>query len=221
MGGMGGGGSGMATPRVDYKFVARPKGATAFKRLLTDNGSQGWEYVGMVPGDDELIFKRLQRAGGFVGFGGGGDGGPGAGTLPKGTGGFGGTSGFGGGFTGGGFGTGGGIGTGLGGFGTTSPFGGGTARNAPPGTGTAGGSSAGPTPPKGAIDIKIGETIRYKMVSGQQIDRVFSPESKVAEVSPDPTDAKRVLIKGMAAGSAKLELTDANGKKESFTIRVK
>jgi hypothetical protein len=112
----------------------------------------------------------------------------------------------------------------LGGFGTTNPFGGGTGGNSPPGTGApgrTGGSDAGPAPPKAAIDIKVGETIRYRMVGGQQIDRVFSPESKVAEVSPDPTDAKRVLIKGVAAGSAKLELTDSTGKKESFTIRVK
>jgi RNA polymerase sigma factor (sigma-70 family) len=205
MGGAGGGSS--AAPKVEYKFVARPKGADAFKKLLIENGSQGWEYVGMVPGDDEVILKRLQR-GGFTGFG--------SGVGPAGTSGFG-MSGFGGGFSGGA-----GFGGGTGGFGPLSTLPGGTGLGGLPGAGTTtSGSGAGPMPPAAVIDLKIGETIRYRMVSGQQIDRVFSPESKVAEVSPDPTDAKRVLIKGIASGSAKLDLTDANGKKETFTIRVR
>src|SRR5262249_47097608 len=71
------------------------------------------------------------------------------------------------------------------------------------------------------ISIQFGETIRYKMASNQQIDRVLNHDLKVADVSPDPTDARRVLIKGLQSGGARVELTDSNGKKEQYIVRVK
>ncbi|HKB04291.1 MAG TPA: sigma-70 family RNA polymerase sigma factor, partial [Gemmataceae bacterium] len=74
-GGGGGGGEsgGMSArgPRVEYQFLPRPKGSDAFKKVLTQQGAEGWEYVGLIPGDEELIFKRPQRPAGGGGFGGG------------------------------------------------------------------------------------------------------------------------------------------------------
>jgi len=215
-------GSAARGPRVEYQFVARPKASDAFKKLLNQHGSDGWEYVGPVPGDDELIFKRIRPSGGIMSGGGmgmGGGGGFGGGMGMPGMGGFG-TS-------------------GTGGFGN-NPFGGpkgasGSSSGAAPKTGggtrPAGGGdttpgeagAGGPIPPKGqaTIALRVGETIRYKMASQKEIDRVFSHESRVADANPDPTDAKRVLLKGLAPGGSRLELTDTNGVKEEYTIRVR
>jgi RNA polymerase sigma factor (sigma-70 family) len=242
-GGGGMGGSASRGPRVEYHFVARPRGADAFKKLLKDQGADGWEYVGLVPGDDELIFKRTTRPGGVMSGGGGpGGGGLGGGTGMPGMGsGFGGFSGFG--------------GPGLGGFGTTAPpkgtsagpFGGGTdptpkgttggrfgnplggpggtpatggsAEGGPagPGEGTGGGGARRPT----EIRLETGETIRHTIGTRQTIERVQNRDTKVADVTPDPTDARRVLIKGLAGGTARIELTDANGAKEQYVVRVR
>jgi hypothetical protein len=54
-----------------------------------------------------------------------------------------------------------------------------------------------------------------------QIDRIFVKRTAVADVSADPTDARRVLIKALAAGTTQLELTDSGGAKEKYTIRVR
>jgi RNA polymerase sigma factor (sigma-70 family) len=247
------GGSAARSARIEYHFVARPKGADAFKRLLNQQGADGWEYVGLVPGDEELIFKRGPRpAGGMMGMMGSGMGMPGMGGFAPaggGPGGGGGTGGFSG---GGGFAGGPGFGTTPGGFGTGGMFGGGTA----PGPKMPGGSGAGPKKGAGGeegsieprtgrgpgfgdgaggegagmagggktpttISIQFGETIRHKMASNTQIDRVLNHDLKVADVSPDPTDARRVLIKGLQSGGARVELTDSNGKKEQYIVRVK
>ena len=231
--GMGsGGGSSARGPRIEYQFLARPKGADAFKKVLTQHGNDGWEYVGLVPGDDELIFKRLPRAGGGGGFGGMAPFG-GGGAMPGGMGGFNpGPGGFGG-----------GLGGGMMLPGGTDPFGG--ARGGPakgPAGGAGGGrfpgkSDAGTGPgegpggeagalggaPKGpvTINLRVGETIRHLMKSQRQIDRVYNHDLKVVDADPDPTDSKRILIKGLASGGARLELTDANGAKEEFLIRVR
>jgi hypothetical protein len=258
-GGMMGAGSASRGPRVEYHFVAKPKGADDFKKVLTQQGADGWEYVGLVPGDDELIFKRTARPGGVMsgatglgggmgmpgmgGFGGLGGGGPGMSGGP-------GTS-FGG-FSGGGPG---GFGSGpapKGGSGAANPFGGGIDPAPKGGTGgrfaerpPAGGTGAAPIPGGGEgsppgmgegpgpglpgagakrpveIQIQVGETIRHKIGTNQTIERVYTRDTKVAEVSPDPTDAKRVLIKGLFTGTARIELTDVNGVKEQSTVRVR
>ena len=222
--GPGGGGGPMSAgsaargPRVEYQFVSRAKSSDAFKKLLNQHGSDGWEYVGQIPGDDELIFKRLRPAGGVMS--GGGMGMMGGGMGMPGMGGFGtmGTGGFGGPF-GGARGTTGASGSSAG----PAPKTGGGMR--PPGTGEGAGSDATPAGPmpKGQVTItlRVGETIRYKMATQKEIDRVYSHESRVAEANPDPTDAKRVLLKGVAAGGSRLELTDTNGVKEEYMIRVR
>jgi hypothetical protein len=53
------------------------------------------------------------------------------------------------------------------------------------------------------------------------IDRVHVKDPGVAEVTLDPTDAKRVIIKSLTAGATQLELTDDLGAKEKYTIRVR
>jgi hypothetical protein len=253
MAGMMGGGSAARGPHVEYHFVAKPKGADAFKKVLTQQGQDGWEYVGLVPGDDELIFKRLARPGGMM---------PGGMGMP----GMGGSGGFsGGGFSGGGFSGGGmpggglggmpgggiggsgGGGPGLGGFGSSSapkggapnPFGSGTEPAPKRGLfdsagagGPKGGRDDGPTgegsgeggagaKPPAEIRMQVGETIRHKIGTNQTIERVYTRDTKVAEVIPDPTDARRVLIKGLFNGTARIELTDVNGAKEQSVVRVR
>jgi hypothetical protein len=78
-----------------------------------------------------------------------------------------------------------------------------------------------PTKPVDTVELKVGETIRHHMNNYKVIERLFTKDGKVAEVSADPTDAHRVLIKALAAGSTQLDLTDALGNKEKFTVRVK
>jgi RNA polymerase sigma factor (sigma-70 family) len=227
-GGPMGAGSGFTRgPRVEYQFVGRPKSSDAFKKLLNQHGSDGWEYVGQIPGDDELIFKRLRPTGGVMSGGGMGMMGGGGMGMP-------GMGGFSGGFSG----MGGMPGMGTGGIG--GPFGGAkgatgasgssagpapkTGGMRPPGGGEGtGGEAAAGGPAKGqvTISLRVGETIRYKMATQKEIDRVYSHESRVTEANPDPTDAKRVLLKGVAPGGSRLELTDTNGVKEEYMIRVR
>ena len=202
---------GMGSPaghRIEYKFEARPDGAGKFKDLLTQLGKDGWEYIGPVPGQDELIFKRAPRpmmGGGMFGVGAGG---------PPGMGGVGGT--FGGmpaGF-GGGVGFPAGPGGGLGGGAPAAP--------GMPGAAGPGGLSmpgGGPAKLKDAIDLQVGETIRHQMKN--QVDRILVKNPKVAEVSADPTDPRRVLMKALAPGTTQLELTDSAGSKEKYTVRVR
>jgi hypothetical protein len=83
-----------------------------------------------------------------------------------------------------------------------------------------GGPGAGAKRPA-EIQIQVGETIRHKIGTNQTIERVYTRDTTVAEVTPDPTDAKRVLIKGLFNGTARVELTDVNGTKEQSVVRVR
>jgi RNA polymerase sigma factor (sigma-70 family) len=81
-----------------------------------------------------------------------------------------------------------------------------------------------PSKTQAVIELAAGETIRHRMKTGAVIDRIKAGgrPAPTVEASPDPTDAKRVLIKaGTQAGDSYLMLTDANGVQESYTIRVK
>ena len=91
-----------------------------------------------------------------------------------------------------------------------------------PGAGAGiGAAPGGATKPSDTISIQTGETIRYRMATKQTIDRVLNQDTKVAEILPDPTDASRILIRGLTVGGARLELTDSTGTKEKYTVRVK
>jgi hypothetical protein len=220
-GAFGGGGAGGAFagvgPKVEYQFVAKPKRTDDFKKLLTQHGNEGWEYVGVIPDGEELIFKRHQRISGFGGMGGG----MGMGPMMGGGGGFGGGPGM----------PKGGMPPAAGAAGAGAPPGPPGLGGPPPGLpgrGGPGGAEGGPAAggsdgagPQLTVQLQAGETIRYKMTTLATIERVFNHDSKFADVTPDPTDARRVLIKGLQTGSGKLDLTDANGNKETHTFRVK
>lgn len=218
-GGGTGGGFASVGPKVEYQFVAKPKNADTFKKLLAQHGTDGWEYVGVIPDGDELIFKRHQRTSGFGGMGGG------MGMGPMGGGGFGTAPGLPKGGTPSSPGTGapglpGPSGMGPGSAGRPGPGGGegGLPGRAGPGGGD-GGPGAGAVLP--TVQLKVGETIRHKMSAGTRIDRIFNHDNRIAEVIPDPTDARRVLIKGLGTGAGKLDLTDSDGAFEVHQIRVK
>ena len=281
-GAMPGMGSMGVAPRVEYKYVTRPKfdgrWSESFKKILSAQAADGWEYVGTIPDvPGEMIFKRTPTRGSdpFGGMGTGmsppmpggpppgppgGYGPPSAGPRPGGSSNFP-PPGMGGpGMPPGPGGPGGpgpalppGVGSELGGPprvpGGTGPSG------PPPGVGpgssegpagfpggpsgppAAGGEegSAGPMPggagpgaPKRAIPNEIalttGETIRHRMLSGAEIDRikVIKGGTKVADVTLDPVNAKRVVIAATGrGGDMTVELTDANGVKETYAIRVR
>jgi hypothetical protein len=59
------------------------------------------------------------------------------------------------------------------------------------------------------------------MSAGTRIDRIFNHDTKIADVSPDPTDARRILIKGLSSGTGTLDLTDGDGAFEVHQIRIK
>lgn len=219
VGGMGMGGMGLlGSPKVEYRYQKAPDGTDKFKSLLTQLGNDGWEYVGPVPGAEELIFKRAQRAamGGGMMAPGAGPGG-GFGGMPSGLGG------------GGGF-----HGSGLGGGRPAPKAGGPPAPPPPPGGGlppdvpgglSGGGEGGGPGiggmgRTADALDLRVGETIRHQKGIGT-IDRVFVRDPKVAEVTLDPTDAKRVIIKSLTPGRTEVELTDAGGTTRTYTVRVR
>jgi hypothetical protein len=84
----------------------------------------------------------------------------------------------------------------------------------------------GPGAPKAlnVVALATGETIRHRMLSGAEIDRIKVNSrggSKVAEVTLDPVNAKRIVIAAGQRGEMTVELTDTNGIKETYTIRVK
>jgi RNA polymerase sigma factor (sigma-70 family) len=204
--------SGVAPLRVEYHFVRKPESDNAFKKLLVDLGKDGWDYVGVVlPGQDELIFKRMARP--AMGGGMGGVMGP-MGGMP-------GMPGMGGGFPGfpvggggGGF-SGGGGGFGRGGLPGSGPPAAGPARTVGEG-GTVG--FGGAKKPEN-IELRLGETIRHRM--NTTIEKIHVKDPKVAEITLDPTDSKRVIIKAVAAGSTPAELTDEQGTLDKLGIRVR
>lgn len=228
------------------KAVTLPEGATAFKNLLTKLGADGWEYAGQVPMDSgELIFKRTAKKAPdpypfpgppgttmFPPLPGSGSQKAAGMTIPtaettkfpplpgSGTPGLSGPPGL------------------------PGPRPGGSSRlplvGPPPVSPPAGTLSPAPmlivppvqegTPdpykavkPPAVIELAAGETIRHGMATGAAIARlkVKQGTKSVADVTPDPTDAKRVLIAAGLPGETTLDLTDVFGVKETYTIRVK
>jgi hypothetical protein len=248
-------GSMVASPRVEYKYVTRPKfdgrWSETFKKILSTQAADGWEYVGTIPDvPGEMIFKRTPVRGSdpFGGMGMGmsppmpGMGGPGGyGPMAPGMMRPGGASPF---PTPGGPGAPPGISApGLGGPsgppglppGATGPAGpppppgvrpGSTEGGPPPAdveSDGPGGAGPGPKSPT-LIELTTGETIRHRMQTGAEIDRikVIKGGTKVADVTLDPVNAKRVVIAATGrGGDMTVELTDANGAKETYTIRVR
>jgi len=186
-------------PKVEYLFLAKQTRIDDFKSTLTKKGEEGWEYAGLVPGTDELIFKRSTQPMGMSNLASWmtmhGMGSPGevwAASL------------------------------------TAPPSRGGTSL--PGGSSSQAGPSRGSNPTKAGgsqmalpanIDLQVGETIRYAMASDKPIQSLVSNDSKIVEVTLDPLDARRVVIRSLSSGVGKLVLTDSLGAKETYTVRVK
>ena len=215
-GGAGGGGAARSSfTKVEYLFVAKQSRIEDFKNTLTKRGEDGWEFAGLVPGTDELIFKRGNRAMAMGGMG-SSMGMPG---MPA-------------------------MGEGSSASPPPTPSGMGPVSPAPMGGPVSGSPGGGPPPgmsgdtlpsgPAGGggasvpsvkraehIDLQVGETTRYAMASSMQIKSLVSNDSKVVEVTLDPLDARRIVIRTLAPGVSKLVLTDSLGAKETYSIRVK
>ena len=53
------------------------------------------------------------------------------------------------------------------------------------------------------------------------MEQVNVSDNKVVEVTLDPSNTRRVIIRGMKLGGSQIELTDAAGTKQKITVRVK
>jgi Flp pilus assembly secretin CpaC len=72
---------------------------------------------------------------------------------------------------------------------------------------------------RAALELRLGDTVRQRM--NRTIDKIHVKEPRVAEVTLDPTDAKRVIIKALNAGGTQIELTDDAGAKETYSLRIR
>src|SRR5262245_40654382 len=72
----------------------------------------------------------------------------------------------------------------------------------------------------GAVTVTIGGQQRFQMKSKKRIRDVFNENDRVVEVRPDATDPTAIILLGRSAGTSRLELTDADGGKESYLVVV-
>jgi hypothetical protein len=64
------------------------------------------------------------------------------------------------------------------------------------------------------VVISIGQTVRLQMRSKRPITSVFVDREGIVQVQPDPADQTTIRVTGLAAGVARIHLTDAGGKTE-------
>jgi hypothetical protein len=69
---------------------------------------------------------------------------------------------------------------------------------------------AGPAP----VVITIGQTVKLRMSSKRPITSVFVDREGIVQVQADPTDQTTIRVTGLAAGVARIHLTDDGGKTE-------
>ena len=72
----------------------------------------------------------------------------------------------------------------------------------------------------GAVIVSIGGQARFQMRSKKVIKDVFNDAVRVVQVLADATDRSFVILSGGTAGSAKIELTDVDGGKETYVVIV-
>src|SRR5262245_32422809 len=72
----------------------------------------------------------------------------------------------------------------------------------------------------GAVTVTIGGQQRFQMKSKKRIRDVFNENDRVVEVRPDATDPTAIILLGRSAGTSRLELTDADGGKETYLVVV-
>lgn len=64
------------------------------------------------------------------------------------------------------------------------------------------------------VVINIGQTVKLRMSSRRPITSVFVDREGIVQVQPDPTDQTTIRVTGLAAGVARIHLTDDGGKTE-------
>lgn len=74
-----------------------------------------------------------------------------------------------------------------------------------------------PTKPR-AVTVKVGQTVPVQMTSKRPIKSVVNDNPTVVSVAPDPENPARVFLTGLAPGSARLVLTDVDGRKETHDL---
>ena len=72
----------------------------------------------------------------------------------------------------------------------------------------------------GAISVTIGGQVRFQMKSKKRIREAFNENDRVVQVLADATDPSTLILIGRSAGTSRLEVTDADGAKESYLIVV-
>jgi pilus assembly protein CpaC len=72
----------------------------------------------------------------------------------------------------------------------------------------------------GAVTVTIGGQVRFQMKSKKRIREAFNENDRVVQVLADATDPTTLILVGRAAGTSRLELTDADNGKESYLIVV-
>lgn len=71
----------------------------------------------------------------------------------------------------------------------------------------------------GTILVPIGGSQQLTMTTKKKISNVFLSGEGVAQVAPTP-EPTALVVRGMSSGTVRLELTDVDGKKESYEIIV-
>src|SRR5262245_41290110 len=72
----------------------------------------------------------------------------------------------------------------------------------------------------GAISVAIGGQVRFQMKTKKRIAEAFNENDRVVRVLADATDPTTLILIGVSAGTSRLELTDADGAKETYLIIV-
>lgn len=72
----------------------------------------------------------------------------------------------------------------------------------------------------GAISVTIGGQVRFQMKTKKRIREAFNENDRVVQVLADASDPSALILIGRAAGTSRLEVTDADGAKESYLIVV-
>lgn len=72
----------------------------------------------------------------------------------------------------------------------------------------------------GSVIVSIGGQSRFQMKTKRPIKEVFNENDKVVQVLADASKPDTIIILGRVAGSSKVELTDDQGKRESYLLIV-
>ncbi len=72
----------------------------------------------------------------------------------------------------------------------------------------------------GGVVVTIGGQSRLQMKTKKPIRRADNENDRIVQVLGDATDPTVILLIGRAAGTSRIDLTDADGNKESYTVIV-